>query len=184
MKLNNKGFTVVELLASFTLTMVIVVLLFEIVVELKDVYVSNALKAKILDNNALVATHLNNKLSSMDILGAHTDFADDTCKFRYNQGGIEKVYVITVSDDNRTMTFGDAEPGSPVDLKVTYPEGAEIKNPSFKQVYGFDAPNNQDNSYIKLSYVVSSDYLDKDITFNYVFSYHQNQYWNNQDYNF
>ena len=40
--MNNKGFTVVELLASFTLTMIIVVFLFEIVLELKDVYSSDS----------------------------------------------------------------------------------------------------------------------------------------------
>lgn len=58
--MNNKGFTVVELLASFTLTMVVVVFLFEIVLELKNVYVDMSLKTAILNKNSIVATTLHN----------------------------------------------------------------------------------------------------------------------------
>ena len=57
--MNNKGFTVVELLASFTLTMVITVFLFEIVMELKNVYTSSAIESEVKNTNALIARALN-----------------------------------------------------------------------------------------------------------------------------
>lgn len=60
MKLNNKGFTVIELLASFALTMLIVVLLFEVVIELKDVFVETSLKTAIQNRSAIVSKNINN----------------------------------------------------------------------------------------------------------------------------
>ena len=49
MKLNNKAFTVVELIASFALTMVITVLLFEIVLQVKDIYQTQTVKSAIME---------------------------------------------------------------------------------------------------------------------------------------
>ncbi len=61
---NNKGFTVVELLSSFVLVMIIVVFLFEIVLELRNVYINEAVRTEIVNKNAILATALNQKLES------------------------------------------------------------------------------------------------------------------------
>lgn len=62
MKLKNKGFTVVELLATFTLTMIVTMLLFEVVLELKKVYISSDVETLIKNENALVANELNKQI--------------------------------------------------------------------------------------------------------------------------
>ena len=36
--MNNKGFTVVELIAAFSITMIISVFFFEILIEVKDIF--------------------------------------------------------------------------------------------------------------------------------------------------
>lgn len=67
MKLNNKGFTVVELLATFTLTMIVTMLLFEVVLELKKVYISSDVETLIKNENALVANELNKQIFDKQI---------------------------------------------------------------------------------------------------------------------
>lgn len=63
MKLNNKGFTVVELLASFSLMMVVTIFLFEVVMELKNIYVSSSLETTVKNENALIARAINEQLA-------------------------------------------------------------------------------------------------------------------------
>ena len=55
---NKKGFTVVELIASFTLTMLISVFLFEVLIEAKDVFVETAIKTKVEKTMAVVYKNL------------------------------------------------------------------------------------------------------------------------------
>ena len=43
----NKGFTVVELIASFALTMVIAAFLFEVLIDVKDVFAETNIKTNI-----------------------------------------------------------------------------------------------------------------------------------------
>lgn len=64
---NNKGFTVVELLVSITLTTVIVLFLIEILLVLKDLYVSTGIKTKMLTKQAVITENLYDDILSMDI---------------------------------------------------------------------------------------------------------------------
>lgn len=49
---NQKGFTLVELIASFTLALVIMFFLFQIVITVKELYVSSGLKTEMLIRQA------------------------------------------------------------------------------------------------------------------------------------
>ena len=156
--MKKNGFTVVELLASFTLTMIIVVFLFEIVLELKNTYVSNTIKTQVLMQNSAFVTVLNNKFSNASI--------DST-----SYGGTGNVYIINTSDGssyNLTITENqiifDGQ-------KFKMPEGVAIENINF--IDGGVIVNNDgsNSSYFSISYDVVGDDLDKKIHFNYVYSY-------------
>lgn len=60
---SNKGFTVVELIASFALTMVIAVFLFEVLIEVKDIYAETALKTKIQEKMGIVSKNINKQIN-------------------------------------------------------------------------------------------------------------------------
>ena len=131
--MNNKGFTVVELLASFTLTMVIVVFLFEIVLELKTVYVDTSLKTTVLNKNSVVATTLHDYLEK--------------------EQNPEKIT------------------GSTNTININ---GTSIQMPSDATINGFNKTkvcDSNNNCYIKVNYTVKSNYLEKDIPFNYIYTY-------------
>lgn len=58
--MNNKGFTVVELIAAFSITMVISVFLFELLLEVKTIFVDTALKTNIEEKTAIISKNINN----------------------------------------------------------------------------------------------------------------------------
>ena len=64
---NNKGFTVVELLVSVTLTVVIVLFLIEILLVLKNLYINTGIKTKLLTKQAIITENINNDLLNLNI---------------------------------------------------------------------------------------------------------------------
>lgn len=61
---NNKGFTVVELIASFALTMVITVFLFEVLIEVKDIFADTGTKTAIQQKASIISKNIKNILPS------------------------------------------------------------------------------------------------------------------------
>ena len=57
--MNNKGFTVVELVAAFSITMIISVFLFELLIEVKDIFVETSLKTNIEEKTAIISKNIN-----------------------------------------------------------------------------------------------------------------------------
>ena len=64
----KKGFTVVELIVSFSLVMVIVIFLFQIVISLKNLYTNSGVKTELLNKQSLISNEINKKLSSNEII--------------------------------------------------------------------------------------------------------------------
>lgn len=67
MKKKN-GFTVVELIVSFTLVMVIVVFLFQIIISLKEMYVGNGIKSSLLNKQAVMTQKIYDDFRNKNVL--------------------------------------------------------------------------------------------------------------------
>ena len=163
--MNNKAFTVVELLASFTLTMIIVVFLFEIVLELKDVYTSDALKTKVLSQNALIATTLNQKLDDKSKpISTISCLNNSQCNVLYYDGFEEEIMI-----DGNKVKIGNQIFSMPENTEITVDdEKYQFKSESYNE----DALLPDNNSYyIKIAYTVKSAYLKEPIKFSYVYTY-------------
>lgn len=65
---NTKGFTVVELIASFALTMIISVFLFEVLIEVKNVFVETSIKTNILEKVGIISKNIRLNLPNGEIL--------------------------------------------------------------------------------------------------------------------
>ena len=153
--MNKKGFTIVELLASFTLTMIIMVFLFEVVLELKEIYLSTNYKTISLDRNALVSTELNEYFSK---------YCNGYRICRTKEGN--KDYIRIINENGYENTIGIES------KKVIFPKEVEITN--------FTVENGQftnninylgDNRYIRVKYKLHSVYFKKDLVYNYVYTY-------------
>ena len=66
--MNKKGFTVVELIVSITLTFVIVSLLFQVLLSLRDVYVSSGVRTQLLNKQTIISSKLNEDLYNKDLV--------------------------------------------------------------------------------------------------------------------
>lgn len=55
----NKGFTVVELIVSFALTMVITVFLFEVLIEVKDIFADTGAKTAVQQKTSIISKNIN-----------------------------------------------------------------------------------------------------------------------------
>lgn len=147
MKLNNKGFTVVELLASFSLMMVVTIFLFEVVMELKNIYVSSSLETTVKNENALIARAINEQLAD----GVQvSDCSGTTCKLTNGNIEIDPASNIIIVG-NRTFTM-------PNDTSIS------AENP-------FENSCSNGSCFLAIHYnVVSSDFRDG-IPFNLVLNY-------------
>lgn len=155
MKLNNNGFTVVELLATFTFTMIVTTFLFEVVLELKNVYMDSNIETLVKNENALIATELNRQIYNKNI---PSSCAGKSCTLT----------------DGKTIKFdSDSNPNS-VTIGVKQFEMSEdaiIEDLSIGTQCTTTAPNSSENCFLKVSYVVKSPDLKNDIPFNLVLTY-------------
>ncbi len=159
MKLNNRGFTVVELLASFILTMVIVVFLFEIVLELRNVYINETVRTDVLNKNAIIANDINKMLKSNTISNASCSGSTCTITFITDKGTENK----TISVNSNMVTIGNQ--------KVSFPEKVTISKVNLSVTGPVDTISSNDNTILKIGYNAQSHDLDKDIEFNYIYTY-------------
>ena len=64
----KKGFTVVELIVSFSLVMVIVIFLFQIIISLKNLSTNSGVKTELLNKQSLISNEINKKLNNNEII--------------------------------------------------------------------------------------------------------------------
>lgn len=82
---NNKGFSVVELIVSFSLTMIIVVILFEIIVAMKEVYEKSVTETELINRQNLMTDYIYNDLIN-NVLAEISVCGDNCIKFGYSDG--------------------------------------------------------------------------------------------------
>ena len=55
---NNKGFSILELIVSFSLTMIIVVVLFEIIIYMKELYEKSITQTELINRQNLITDYI------------------------------------------------------------------------------------------------------------------------------
>lgn len=105
MKMNNKGFTVVELITTFAVASVIALVLLNVVLAIKNIYSDSNKKTTLLINQANLSNQINSKTLNNEII--KVDFCDESNSIRcyklsYSNG--EEIDLIVKSD---SITFGN-----------------------------------------------------------------------------
>lgn len=196
--MNNKAFTVVELLASFTITMIILVFLLEILLEIKNIYYSSEIKTAVYNKNAIAASAINKRLNQYYIVNVLTDenliksYCSDAPEnaqsiavgtipnIAMNNINSEPAYFFISLKTNDTLTPEisvrgcDNSPSGFEDITIKLPENTSIvpaKNEDVITVNNAFAGNGKRDSYIKITYDVSSNKLSENIGFNYIYTF-------------
>lgn len=101
--MKNKGFTLVELITTFALTSVIIVLLINVIVAIKNVYSNTSVKTELYINQSNLSHALNSKING-NLLTSYEECTDvASCyEFQFSDGTSTK---LTITD--KQIKFGD-----------------------------------------------------------------------------
>lgn len=113
--MNNKGFTLVELITTFSLTAVLLVLLLNVVLIIKDIYVKYEIKTEMLIKQGNLNTYVNDIIINGE-LSSYTR-NDNTFTFTMNNG---ETHTLSIENNkiifdnytyklNNDATIGDVE---------------------------------------------------------------------------
>lgn len=101
--MNNKAFTTVELVVSFALTITIAAFLFQIIINLKEVYVKVGVKTNLITKQSLIARQIYRDFNDK-VVNNITD-CGDKCLSIYFSDGTNK--ELKVDNDKKILTYGD-----------------------------------------------------------------------------
>lgn len=126
-KVNKKGFTIVELLTSFSLASVVMILLFNILLTIKENYIHNKLETEFESQFALLATALNEDAFKCSGTGSATNnlyfTSSDVCQLNRIFIGSEQKDGKTVITYRRYKSTWDY-----ADTTYEFPEGVSLEN--------------------------------------------------------
>ena len=100
--MNNKGFTTVELVVSFTLTTVIVLFLIEIVFLIKDLYVTTGIKMKLVTKQTTINQIINEDFVNKKVTLAN-NCGDNCFKFFFDDGSSK---TLSYDKTGKTISYG------------------------------------------------------------------------------
>lgn len=162
-ELNNKGFTLIELITTFALSSVIVIILINVVIIIKENYVKIDTKSNLIIEQSNLSYLINSKFNKLDLISYEPCFDDSFC-YTFNFTGGETSKLIVGNDyitfDNYTYKMFDGST-----LVANNPEIINVETIS----------NDVMNSFfiIKLS-ITNKLYKDQDFGINLVHQYNSN----------
>lgn len=120
--MKKNGFTVVELIVSFSLVTAIAIILFQLIFSLKELYVSGDVKTTLLNKQGIMTKKINEDLENKTLLAINS--CGVSClTFEYTEGNVELLVDVaanTVTYDNYTMKLSEGSGFG--NLSFTYQE--------------------------------------------------------------
>lgn len=159
--MNKKGFTVVELIVSFSLTIVITVFLVQIVLALNNLYNSSGVKTELLTKQSLISSQINDKLNEKTI-SSLTSCGSYCLKFNYNDGTND---ILKVDYSNNIIEFGQ--------FTTDLPEDSYFKDVKVDVVYGATIDNTKNNAILNIVIPIYSDKLDENFGVNIAYQFNE-----------
>lgn len=93
---NNKGFTLVELLVSFTLSMVLIIIMFQLIINLKELYQLSGARTQLLNRQYLMTNKIYSDLLEKKLVMI------TSCEENYNE-----CINLTLSDGSTKQFYID-----------------------------------------------------------------------------
>lgn len=149
--MNKKGFTIIELVVSFSLTMVVVLVLFEIVLVLKDLFEVSGLKSELLNKQSLITQKLYEDINENNIYSIQ-QCGDYCLTFTFNDNTTKE---LEIDKENLTFKYGN--------LVVAFPQTTLFGNIIFETISTTSQSAN--SSIFRINVPISSS-LVSDMTYN------------------
>lgn len=160
---NNKGFTIMELILAFSITIVVGVLLFELTISLKNLYVKSGIKTELLIKQANVNKKIYDDLSSKKII-ALNDCGEDCVAFEFSDNSIKQ---LKINHKTNILNYGN------YGMEATM--GSEYGEAHIKYYTNYGNLHNEIDSYLKIIIpVIHPMYEDEDFGINIIYQYNSN----------
>ncbi|MBR3897952.1 MAG: prepilin-type N-terminal cleavage/methylation domain-containing protein [Bacilli bacterium] len=138
---NKKGFTVVELIASFALTMIISVFLFEVLLDVKDIFIETSIKTSIQEKVSIISKNIKLNLphAQINCSGNSCTAGSNIITVNSNNVRIGSQTIKTPSFGGTNVTINDivlnapACSGNNCTLKVHF----NLTHPNLKEPYNY-----------------------------------------------
>lgn len=147
---NNKAFTVVELLASFALTMLISVFLFEVLIEVKDIFVDTSIKTNIQEKMNIISKNIRNNLPASGSVVSCSTTDINTCNLNDKVIKVESTEILIHNQ------------------KFQMPDSVKISSHTLSQSCI------DQECYFNVQLTLTSENLKKDYKYNSIFYYNSN----------
>lgn len=102
---NDCGFTVIELVVSFTITLIVILLLFQVVLSLKDLYVKDGIRTELLIKQSMMGQKITTDLNEHKIVAVTKCTSENHClSFTFDDGSIK---TLSYNKDTNIFHYGD-----------------------------------------------------------------------------
>ena len=156
--IKKNGFTVVELIVSFTLVITICVFLFQLVLLLRNIYNNNDTKTELLNKQATLSNLIYESLNNKNI--GEINKCGNTCiKFIYKDNTSEE---LSIDRDKKLIKYNNYSTYLPV-------------NSNFG-VISFDIISSNDRKILKIKVSIKNDkFNDKDFGLNIIYQFKEGE---------
>ncbi len=100
---NNKGFSIIELIVSFSICIIVVVVLFQIVVVLKEVYEKSSVKTVLLNKQNIIVNLIYEDILDKG-LNSVASCGDYCITFKFTNNTSKN---LSYSEPNKSISYGD-----------------------------------------------------------------------------
>lgn len=161
--MNKKGFTLVELITTFSLAAVIIVMLINTVLLIRKMSSNSDIRTKLIINQSMLSNELNSKLNH-DKIVSYTGCTDSNfCyKFTLNDGEVVELKI-----DNSSIKFG----------KYVYKleDGVTVQNPEVTKEMVSVVDTTANNSFLVIKIPIKYKlYPKEDFGINLVYMFNAN----------
>ena len=157
--MNKKGFTLVELITTFALASVIIILLINIIVVIKNIYSKTDLKTELFIHQGNLSNAMN-KVINKDNLISYSECNDAEFCYVFNISTGES-FKLTIADD--VIKFGN--------YVYKLKSNTSVNNPSITTEHITGITNNKDSFLIIKIPIVSTQYPNEDFGINLIYPY-------------
>lgn len=168
----TQGFTVIELLVSFTLTALVMTFLFEVVISLKNLYHKTEVQTELISKQSLISRLINEDFANKKISKIERCNGKSNCYniyyYKDETMNVNNTETITLSiESSNVIRYGD-------NAYIKLDDNSRFGNISFKldgETNNGNISFNDEQSVMKVTIPITNTTLDKDFD---VYAVYQN----------
>lgn len=162
--MKKKGFTTIEIIIPVVLTSLIVIVLFNMIFSLKDLYINAILRIELLNKQTIMNQNLNKLLVSKNIISLN-GCGDNCITFTFDD---ETTTNLEINKENNTFSIGE--------YKTKLVKGSTFENIVLKIKHIDNVDENKNDSYLKIYIPIKHNLLNnEDYGINTIYQYDSNK---------